>query len=363
MRVKQGLAWHARRAPRAPLTLSILLLTQALAKDPSPAPPDLIHFLQDQAGMTAEDLTAFESGQTITRVLPHHKKGELAVAAATRINVPLEFFVKAFRHLPTLERGPQTLIVSEFSDPPREADLQSLVLEPQDVKDLPQCAPGNCGVKLSAEMMQQLTTETAASSANQPALINSVFRKLLFEYVTTYLSKGNPALMTYADKLPPVRSLDAFLGLLQEFALLRRDAAPLYNCLESYSGPPCPQIENLLYWSYAKFGLKPVLTVNDMLTYKTVRNGRPWDFLAIKQIYADHYFIASLGVVILVPQSDTPSEPGLWVVYINRSQTDGLSGLFGPLKRGVVEHKSRATAQKDVLELKSSLEAQYRKGP
>jgi hypothetical protein len=218
-------------------------------------------------------------------------------------------------------------------------------------------------MKLSAEMIQQITMETAAVSANQPALINSVFRKLLFEYVTAYLSKGNSALITYADKLPPVRSLDAFLGLLQEFAVLRRAGPPLYNCLESYSGQPCPEIENLLYWSYAKFGLKPVLTVNDMLTYRTVRNGRPWVFLAIKQIYADHYFIASLGVVILVPQSDTPSEPGLWVVYVNRSQTDGLSGLFGPVKRGVVEHKSRVTAQKDALELKSSLEAQYRKNP
>ena len=313
--------------------------------------------------MTAEDLTAFESGQTITRVLPHHKKGELAVAAATRINVPLEFFVNAFRHLPTLERGPQTLIVSEFSDPPREADLQALALQPAEIKDLAQCTPGSCGVKLSAEMMQQLTTETAAASANQTALIDSVFRKLLFDYVTTYLSKGNSALITYADKLPPVRSLDAFLGLLQEFALLRRDGPPLYDCLESYSGPSCPEIESLLYWSSAKFGLKPVLTVNDMLTYKTVRNGRPWVFLAVKQIYADHYFIASLGVVILVPQSEMTSEPGLWVVYVNRSQTDGLSGLFGPVKRGVVEHKSRATAQKDVLELKSSLEAQYRKTP
>ena len=345
------------------MALSILLLTQALAKDSSPAPGDLIQFLQEQASMTADDLAAFESGQTITRVLPHHKKGELAVAAATRINVPLDFFVNAFRHLPTLERGPQTLIVREFSDPPRAADLQPLVLEPQDVKDLTQCGLGSCGVKLSAEMMQQIAMQIGDGVSANPALINNVFRKLLFQYVTTYLNKGDPALITYADKLPPVRSLNAFLGLLQEFALLRRDGPPLYKCLESYSGQRCPEIESLLYWSRAKFGLKPVLTVNDMLTYKTVRNARPWVFLAIKQIYADHYFTASLGVVILVPQSDVPSEPGLWVVYVNRSQTDGLAGLFGPVKRGVVEHKSRVTAQKDALELKSSLEAQYRKSP
>lgn len=344
--------------------LVILLLTGALAGDSSPVPADLIQFLREQAGMTADDLAALQSGQTITRILPHHKKGELAVAAATRINVPLEFFLNAFRHLPTLERGPQTLIVREFSDSPRDADLQSLVLEPQDVKDLSQCEPGSCGVKMSAEMMEQIRVETGggAASANQPALINSVFRKLLFEYVTTYLSKGNSALITYADKLPPVLSLDAFLGLLEELSLIQRDAGPLYNCLESYSGQPCPDVDSLLYWSYAKFGLKPVFTVNDMLTYQTVRDGKPWVSIAFKQIYAHHYFLASLGLVILVPESDVASEPGLWVVYVNRSQTDGLAGMFGPLKRDVVEHKSRVTAQKDLLELKSSLESQYREG-
>jgi len=312
--------------------------------------------------MTAGDLGSLQSGQTITRVLPHHKKGELAVAAATRISVPLDFFVNAFRHLPTLERGPQTLIVREFSNPPREADFERLVLDSKDVQDLSQCVPGDCGLKLSAQMMGRVKAETGRASANQAALINGVFRQLLFGYVNTYLSQGNSALITYADKLPPVRSSDAFLSLLEEFALLQRDAPPLYNCLESYSGKPCPDVDSFLYWSYAKFGLKPVLSVNDMLTYQTTRNGKPWDFMAVKQIYADHYFLAALGVVILALDSDVPSQPRLWVVYVNRSQTDGLAGLFGALKRGVVERRSRATAQKDLLELKSSLEAQYSQG-
>jgi len=350
------------KPPRAALTLSVLLLTRAFAEDSSPPPGDLIEFLREQAGLTAGDLDALQSGQTITRILPHHKKGELAVAAATRMSVPLEFFVNAFRRLPTLERGPQTLIVREFSDPPREADLQPLVLDPKDVQDLSQCVPGDCGLKLSAEMMQRIRAESGGAAGNPPAVINGAFRQQLFDYVIAYLSKGNSALITYADKLPPVRSMDAFLGVQKEFDLLRREAQPLYQCLESYSGQPCPQVDSLLYWSSAKFGLKPVLSVNDMLTYQTVRNGKPWVSIAFKQIYADHYFVASLGVVILVSDSDVPSQPRLWVVYVNRSQTDGLAGLFGPLKRGVVEHRSRVTAQKDLLELKSSLEAQYSRG-
>jgi hypothetical protein len=95
-------------------------------------------------------------------------------------------------------------------------------------------------------MMQQIAMQIGDGVSANSALINNVFRKLLFQYVTTYLNKGDPALITYADKLPPVRSLKAFLGLLQEFALLGRDGPPLYKCLESYCGQPCPEIENLL---------------------------------------------------------------------------------------------------------------------
>jgi hypothetical protein len=342
------------------LIASILLAVRALAESSSPIPRDLVQFLQEQAGMSPGDLTALESGRTVTRVLPHHNKGELAVAAAARIRVPMEFFLNSFRHLPTVARGPQTLTVQVFSDPPRESDLRGVTLEPQDLKDLSKCVPGNCGLKLSAEMMEQIRGTAGGSGAAEPEGLNILFRHLLFEYVTAYLRKGNSALITYTDKLPPVPSLDAFLGLLEEFELTRRDAQPLYECLSSYSGQPCPAVESLLYWSNAKFGLKPVLTINDMLTYKTVRNDKQWAFLALKQMYADHYFVASLGVLILMAESEAP-DPKLWVVYVNRSQTDGLQGLFGPLKRDVVEHKSRATAQKDLVELKGNLETQYQK--
>ena len=358
MRIEPGLWRHPLGRSLPTLAFGILLMSSARTEDSSPLPGDLVQFLQQQAGMSTGDLTALQSGQTVTRILRNHKKGELAVAAAARIGVPMEFFLNSFRHLPTVARGPQTLMVHEFSDPPREADLEALTLESQDLQDFPKCMPGSCALKLSAEMMEQIRGPAGESGAVEPGDFDVLFRHLLFQYVTTYLNKGNSALITYADKLPPVRSLDAFLGLLEEFELTRREAQPIYECLKSYSGKPCPEVESLLYWSNAKFGLKPVLTINDMLTYKTVRNDKPWAFLAFKQIYADHYFAASLGMLILMAESEAP-DPKLWVVYVNRSQTDGLEGWFGPLKRDVVEHKSRATAQKDLVELKEKLEAQY----
>jgi hypothetical protein len=56
--------------------------------------------------------------------------------------------------------------------------------------------------------------------------------------------------------------------------------------------------ESFLYRSNAKFGFKPVFSITQVLIYRTVREGRPWVFIALKQIYADHYIASSLGVAI-----------------------------------------------------------------
>ena len=147
-----------------------------------------------------------------------------------------------------------------------------------------------------------------------------------------------------------------FLGLVSEFGWLRAEAPPLYECLVAFSGVLCPQIESFLYWSIAKFGLKPVFTITHVMIYRTVRDGEPWVFIAFKQIYADHYFDASLGLAVLAEQSADPANPMLWILYINRSRTDALKGFLGPLKRSIAEHRSHEAILKSLLQLKQRFE-------
>jgi hypothetical protein len=53
-----------------------------------------------------------------------------------------------------------------------------------------------------------------------------------------------------------------------------------------------------------------------------------------------HYFDASLGLTLLVPD-DSPS-PVTYVVYLNRSRIDVFEGVFGSLARRIVSSKARA---------------------
>ena len=52
-----------------------------------------------------------------------------------------------------------------------------------------------------------------------------------------------------------------------------------------------------------------------------------------KQIYANHYFDASLTVTAFGRNPNANGD----LFYENRSRVDGLNGLFGKLERGVIE--------------------------
>lgn len=327
----------------------------ASAQESVRAPQKLLELLQRDLGIGRSELNkTLQRGMPAVKILPRHVHGEIAIAGVDRMGVPLDFFLDAFRGMPTLKRGKQALIVREFSDPPRLEDLQQLPLTTSDIQGLAACRPGKCSVKFSPAMMEQL--HAAAGSGQNPS---AAFKTVLLDYVRNYLAQGNAAMITYADKLPPISSAEDSRTLLQEAGWLQAEAAPLYSCLESFSGRPCPQIDSFLYWSSAKFGLKPVFSITDVMIYRTQKDSQAWVFIAFKQIYADHYIQASLGLAVLVQESADPAHPQLWIVYVNRSRTDAIGGFFGRVKRSIAENRSSAAMRRNLEELKESLERKY----
>jgi hypothetical protein len=345
---------------KAGVLFLFLFLAVALADGPVPDTRDFIELLHVGTDLTDGDMARLWAGSAVARILPEHGNRELAIAGAIGVKVPLEFFLNTFREVPTLERGREALLVGKFSDPPLKDDLLSLTLTPADADALSQCTPGQCDVKLSATMMGRLRQEnTGKTAVDRKTVVTSLFRDRILEYVSTYLNRGDAAMVTYADKLPPVQSSAEFLGLLKEFHWLSDYASPLYDCLESYSGSPCPNIESFVYWTSARFGLKPVFAVTHAMIYKAVRGGQTWTFIALKQIYANHYFESSLGIAVLVEGTTPQASPEAWVGYIHRSRIDALQGWFGPLKRAITESRSREAMEKDLAELKVVVERRY----
>ena len=113
-------------------------------------------------------------------------------------------------------------------------------------------------------------------------------------------------------------------------------------------------MEQALVWSKIKFGLKPVIAVNQISIYKRNSDVGPQVLVASKQIYANHYFNAFLALTAFVNVPGAAN--GSYLIYENRSRADGLEGPFGKIKRGVVEKKALEGLRGIIAQSKASLE-------
>ena len=84
-----------------------------------------------------------------------------------------------------------------------------------------------------------------------------------------------------------------------------------------------PDVTSFLYWQETEFGLKPTIRINHL----TIHEGADETVVASKMLYASHYFWTALELRVLRP--DPSRGQGFWLVTINRSRSDGLSGLTG----------------------------------
>lgn len=302
--------------------------------------------LSEKAAFEETDFANLQLHQPVVRSLPTSDTAEIAVSGLVNIPAAAGEFLRSYRESMTRKSNPAILEIGAFGREPSPADLQALTLEARDIEDLKECVVGECQVKLSAAMIERFRREINWDAADYEAKVTSLFRQMLFEYVKDYRARGDAALIKYNDKRDQV-------SLAEEQRAL--SAAPSYvNEFINNSKAGLELLEDTLVWSKIKFGLKPVIAINHISIYK--RNGEvgPQVLIASNQIYANHYFNASMALTAFVRVPDAPT--GAYLVYENRSRADGLEGPFGKIKRGVVEKKAVEGLRAILVQSKASLE-------
>jgi hypothetical protein len=253
-------------------------------------------------------------------------------------------FLRSYLDGMTRQNNQTILEAGRFGSAPAVADLQQLTIDAGDIEDLKQCVAGDCQIKLSAAMIDRLRREVNWQAGDYQTQATQLLKTMLVEYVRDYVARGPAALIAYNDKRNEVRLADEQQAL--------SSASGYLNDLMREARPGMRIVEDSIIWSKIKFGLKPVLVINHVRAYKHDRDSGPQVLVASNQIYANHYFNASLALTAFVNlPGSTP-----YLVYENRSRTDGLVGPFSKLKRSVIENKS-VEGLKSILEhSKTSLE-------
>ena len=291
--------------------------------------------LKEAAIFEQTDRAALEQGQPVVKLLPVQDKREVAVCGLVSLQVPAEVFLQSFRDSMVRKSNAAILEIGRFNSTPSLDDLQALTIEDRDIDDLKDCVVGDCKLKLSTTMIERFQKEINWEAPDYRVQVTQLFKRILFDYVRDYLSQGETALIEYVDKPKEVRLAEeqrSLMAAANSFIDVARELPP---DSKGYRGSV---VENAIVWSKIKFGLKPVIAINHISIYKRDQMTGPQILIVSKQIYANHYFDSSLALTAF---GNTPgASPGSYLFYENRSRVDGLTGIFGKIKRDVVENQA-----------------------
>jgi hypothetical protein len=309
--------------------------------------------LAARVSLTEADFIELGRGEPVTKLLSAQDKRDVVVAGMVPLRAPAEVFLESFRESMTRKNNPAILEIGSFGSSPTLEDLQALTFEERDLEDLKTCVVGDCSVKLSALMIDRLRREVDWDAPDYQLQATRLLKLMLIDYVRDYLARGDVALIEYSDKQTTVRLADEQRDLLA--ALSHNSLTDIAQYLKSYPNAEPPGVEHALVWSKIKFGLKPVLAINHITIYQREQKDGRKILIASKQIYANHYFDSSLALTAYL--SVAGANPGSYLYYENRSRVDGLGGLFGKMKRGMIENRALDGVNAILRQSQLSLEA------
>jgi hypothetical protein len=175
-------------------------------------------------------------------------------------------------------------------------------------------------------------------------------QQLLVNYVARYRHSGMPATMEYADRMPRLNVGREFASLVDADTIMSDYTPRLRRHLLEYPTSSAEKVTDFVYWSKELVRGRPVISITHVATAAAVDDSPVAYAVGSKQIYATHYFDASLGLTLLVPDR-TAATPATYVVYLNRSRIDLFDGLFGGVARRMVAGRARGLVAEQLQRL------------
>jgi hypothetical protein len=348
--------WSAGSA--AAFGLAVVLLASSpgasTAVGAQSLPPALASFLADEAHASPSDRAALLAGTPLVTLLDADPSTEVAVLGVVWVNAPAARYAQQIRNIEQFERGGAFRVTRRISEPPREEDFAALTISDEDFEDLKSCRIGDCALKLDADGVKAIRTQVDWGSPTARADATALLRAFALRYVLGYRDGGNATLGVHRDKDRPTFVGNEFRSLIDRLPRLAVVLPDFRRYLLDYPNATLENSTDFLYWQETQFGLKPTVRISHL-----VMQERPdRTVIASKMLYASHYFWTALELRVLLP--DAARGPGFWLMTVNRSRSDGLSGFTGRVirsrVRGEVEDGTRAAliATKTKLESKEA---------
>ena len=299
------------------------------------------NFLRNHIGFTESDFQNLEQKQVVTKVLKNDEKTEVAVFGIVWVDAPLDSFVRWQKDIERFESGDAVQAIKKISNPPKLADFEMLALPEEDLRARPKCKVGKCEVKVGESSLTRIQKEVDWSAPDAHDQANRVIRKIVLEFTREYMRNGDVSFGALRDKKRPLFIDKEFDGLLANSPFLIEYIPEFHRYLDDYPHAELDGAEDFLYWSRVQFGLRPTIRLNHVVIYPFGQEDDVAVAIGSKMLYASHYFHTALELKFLVRDTANPDAEGFYLMSLNRSRSDGLTGLFGGIVRSKAESEAR----------------------
>jgi hypothetical protein len=309
-----------------------------------------------QLGLNEKQRADIDAGRPVARVLDWGKPSEVYVFGAVYIDGSPDAYLKTARNISKLAASPGYLGIGELPATATGADLGGLTLDPDDIKALKSCRQGNCDVQLPTASIQAFHDAVNWSQPDAASQATGLARGMVLDLIHEYRRGGNDALGAYRDKENPARVATQFETMVSRSAELPDVLPELREYLLRYPDADLPGADSFFYWEKVNFGLKPTIRVNHGVVYRAPARGGDISVVAIKQLYASHYFHTALDVSVCVGDPAKPGRRGFYLITLKSSEQDGLTGVKGSVLRKVVVDKTRSSLESALGSIKHAVE-------
>ena len=321
----------------------------------APAPDPRLAELFRKVGLTPQQEAAIDSGRPLAKVLSWGGPSEVYAFGVVYIHGSPDSFLKRARDVNRLTGTPGYLAIRELPADPTAADLSGLTLDADDIKALKSCREGDCDIQLLATSIRAFRDAVNWAQPDAAARANTLARGMIVALLREYRRGGNAALGEYRDRDQPALVSKQFEVMVGRTAALPNVLPELRTYLLSFPAADLSGAETFYYWEKVDFGMKPTIRVNHAVIYHPSGPGGEISVVAIKQLYASHYFHTALDVSVCV-RATQGDRPGFYLVTLKASEQAGLTGMKGALLRKVAVDKMRSSLERGLASLKSSIE-------
>jgi hypothetical protein len=319
-------------------------------------------FLATTFGLTAGEFARIDAGEVVAKGTAAGDARDIATFGIVRVRITPAFYVERLTDITSFKKDDAVMQIGVFGQPPALRDVEALSLDEPDIRSLRECRVGHCGLQLPAETINRFRSDLDWSRGDARHRANGLIHQMLVDYVTRYQHAGTTATMHYADRDDVINVRNEFLSLASSDAGGWGRFVALRQHFVEYPRAATPHARDLVYWSKEIVGRRTVASVTHLAILPCASDSPAAFVVGSKQIYGTHYFDASLGLTVLVPDPSSPST-ATYVAYLNRSRVDVIGGMFGGVAKKIIASKARSTVADQLGRLRTRLEKEFAARP